>query len=126
MSFDGENKRSRSPEFSTLAQGLFRSEWAERAIGRRVDLLSSERIAAQIETEESLVIPDSPFDEIVRVSDRVGGVHGRCEGVQSGNFRRDIGQVGRVCSFHWPHGRRSKPEPRIRTALRVVPIGWPP
>jgi hypothetical protein len=94
MSFDGENKRLRSREFSTVVRGLFRSEWAERAIGRRVDLLSSARIAAQIEIEESLVIPDSPFDEIVRVSDRVGGVHGRREGVQSGNIRRDIDEVG--------------------------------
>ncbi len=73
---------------------MFRSKWAERAIGRRVDGLSSARIAAQTETEESLVIPDSPFDEAIRVSHRGGGVHGRREGVQSGNFRRDIGQVG--------------------------------
>ena len=40
------------------------------------------------------MIPDSPFDETIRVSNCVGGVHGRREGVQSGLFRRDIGQGG--------------------------------
>ena len=73
---------------------LFRPEGTERTLGRRVEGPPGARVLSKLMTEKLFVISDGPFVEVVRVSGCVRGIDRRREGIERGELRRDIRQVG--------------------------------